>query len=844
MIKLNAFEKNALKPNMEGQFKKTKRKDGLVEKTYNGLKNVTNFGVGSKKVEKKIDEFVNGKISEQEAQSYVTRFRKSQENAEQTFGDVASGVAGLGTYFLLKNQVKNLQVREQLNALPRWFEEFSDSPMIEKLIQNKKNILQNKKLLFAVAAGSAALVGGFAKSLTLKLNRIGSKEYKISTKDGKTKKEIKKEKKALRKARRKQNLKNFATGMFNGLLAPITALAGGIAGIPLYLAATMGLRYVKNSENKNKSLKDFAQNYVDNGAVNAVGLAALGAVAVKKVRYNKTLFQNYEKVVAKLKEVKLQHPDLPSQVTAFDELEGLILNSPAIKDLKFIHRHSLDEHINALTKENIFAVKFIQIKGGGDDLSRALKESCPPTRTIEEAQEAINKLLNNKEYSVSKLLGVGTVAESYLAKGKDGKEVCIKILKEGISAEKILADKEKFANLITNGATPETLSQSQKYLLNNLDNLADGILKEVDLKNEMDAANKLRNFTKKAKVVSPIEAKPGVYIMEKADGISLDALVKYWNAENDKIYYQKKLKSKPNDSYYQNELRHVEEYIKQIKAKSPDFEDFNLSDSEIKKMLTQFMEVQVEQFSKVNKDGKTLHADIHPGNIFVDVKAVKENKGKFFTLIDTGNTIDLSKQQTLNSMKLTDFINKGNVKDLSSYVLDGAILPKGMTKEEAVMNFEKELKTIFFDSKTNIQTMNNDTFLGLSNNIMRKYGIIANDTQLNLNKAKKSAFNSFEDLIDGFFGKKFENVDQENKLEAAAAIASATKDAAILGTKYVKEQKMQELKNLFKMPFKEMIRSFKNPNNLKTNSEDYLTYKIKQAMPSPQKEGMFGGMFD
>lgn len=98
----------------------------------------------------------------------------------------------------------------------------------------------------------------------------------------------------------------------------------------------------------------------------------------------------------------------------------------------------MDEIINSLSDENIFAVKFLQIKNKGllsgeynkyEKISEALRENCPPTRTIEEAQEHINKLWGSSEYTISKLLGVGTVAETYLAKDKSGKEVCIKVLK-------------------------------------------------------------------------------------------------------------------------------------------------------------------------------------------------------------------------------------------------------------------------------------------------------------------------------------------------------------------------------------------------------------------------------
>ena len=135
-----------------------------------------------------------------------------------------------------------------------------------------------------------------------------------------------------------------------------------------------------------------------------------------------------------------------------------------------------------------------------------MRESCPPTRTIEQAQQHINKMWGSNNYTVSKLLGVGTIAETYLAKDKSGKEVCIKVLKEGINADKIAKDKEKFIKLITGDTPQDKLTDNQKYLIRNINDLAEGISKEVDFVNEMNAAKELKKYTKTADVVVPMEA--------------------------------------------------------------------------------------------------------------------------------------------------------------------------------------------------------------------------------------------------------------------------------------------------------------------------------------------------
>ena len=188
------------------------------------------------------------------------------------------------------------------------------------------------------------------------------------------------------------------------------------------------------------------------------------------------------------------------------------------------------------------------------------------------------------------------------------------------------------------------------------------------------------------------------------------------------------------------------------------------------------------------------------------------------------------------SLKVVGFIKNGNTKDLANIVLQDAILPQGLSKEEALVKVEKDLKTFFFDNKTKINSMNMDTFYALSDNILRKYNIIPNNTQLNLNKAKISAKNSFEDLVESFFEKKYgdKSWEDSSKAEMVTAITSAAKDMAEIGIKLQSANTIQETKNLTQMSTKEAMNFLRNKNMLKTNSEEYLTYKMKQNMPGPK----------
>lgn len=838
--------------NIRDEFVKEKKNNGLIRKFYNFLKNKTNIGLGSKAVEKEIDKFEKGEISEENIKDTITKYKTSQQNSVQAFADTATAAVTISGYYLGNNFIKKYQAQDKLNALPQFIKNIKENTDSIKFKRLKliEDILKSKTKATMLMLPILGIVGGITKLTITKAERIGSKEFKVDKKAFTDKKELKAEKKKTRKERRKTNFKNFLTGAANGILAPVTALAGGIIGVPAYILATTGLRYTTNNKNKkDKSLNDFAQSLKDNAAVNTLATVAVAVPAFKKAHFSHVLGKNLDKVVDKLKDVKLELPDLPSSKSAYQELEDFMLNSEAIQNIvksdKLYLSDNMDEIIQKLTDENIFAVKFLQIKNKGllsgeynqyGRISEALRENCPPTRTLEEAQEHINKLWGSSEYTVSKLLGVGTVAETYLAKDASGKEVCIKVLKDGINAEKIAKDKEKFIKLITGDTPLDKLDDNQKYLIKNINDLAEGISKEVDFINEMNAAKELKKYSKVADVVVPMEAKSGIYVMEKAPGISVKTLVDYYNCESSIKYFKRYAKKHPDTEWIKPTIEKYEEDMKKIKSKAPEFEDFDMTPSQIKKLLKTYIDLQVEQFAKVDKNGKVIHADIHPGNIFINLQALKSGKGKLLTLIDTGNTIKLSKEQAMASLKVVGFIKNGNTKDLANIVLQDAILPQGLSKEEALVKVEKDLKTFFFDNKTKINSMNMDTFYALSDNILRKYNIIPNNTQLNLNKAKISAKNSFEDLVESFFDKKYgdKNWEDSSKAEMVAAITSAAKDMAEIGIKLQSANTIQETKNLTQMSTKEAMNFLRNKNMLKTNSEEYLTYKMKQNMPGPE----------
>ena len=160
-----------------------------------------------------------------------------------------------------------------------------------------------------------------------------------------------------------------------------------------------------------------------------------------------------------------------------------------------------------------------------------------------------------------------------------------------------------------------------------------------------------------------------------------------------------------------------------------------------------------------------------------------------------------------------------------------------MTKEQAEQLVEKELNKIFFDTETKLPSMDNDAVVKISSNIMRKFNIMPNDTQLNLNKAKTSANNSFQNLMNSFLHKKT----SENM--GIGDVPGILKDFGAIGAKYKAAPKKQELFNLLQLPPTEAIHQLFNPNMKQTNSVEYLRYMYKQNMPTAKPEQCMPEMF-
>lgn len=89
-------QKNSLNSIIE-DFKKIQEEQGLIGKTWNGIKCL--FGGGSKKIIKQIEKAKNGELPLSELKKKIEDYKKGQEMSVDVVGDLISGIAAIGAIF-------------------------------------------------------------------------------------------------------------------------------------------------------------------------------------------------------------------------------------------------------------------------------------------------------------------------------------------------------------------------------------------------------------------------------------------------------------------------------------------------------------------------------------------------------------------------------------------------------------------------------------------------------------------------------------------------------------------------------------------------------------------------
>ena len=352
-----------------------------------------------------------------------------------------------------------------------------------------------------------------------------------------------------------------------------------------------------------------------------------------------------------------------------------------------------------------------------------IKSNCPPSRTVDGAQEMINKLYGNGKYSIIRggkkdgLLGVGSIAESYLAKDKDGNAVVIKLVKDHFDNSTIIDTQlksslkkvdERTGDEFFNLNPKKTIrgEKHKKYVINQLESMYKTWGNELKLANEATNAQDLASQAKRYNVVGVIESKDNSYVMQKANGIQLDS----------------------------------EDIAKQWK-------DAGLDETDFKNFTENYIRVYSEQLFTIPKKGmeKVVQSDPHGGNLLIDLKKIKElrtsDKANPITIIDYGNvTRTSSNEATEGLFSHLDYII-GNTDGIAKTMLHGADLgDKNVAKAQKELS--KMLQQKMFNSSTKINLKNPVEIFNETNaeclEFMQKNNIIPNANHINQMKAEST----------------------------------------------------------------------------------------------------------
>lgn len=713
------------------------RRQGLSAKGIDKIKALTGAGRSQKKIYSKIEDFKNGKTDYASVDKYIKDYRYGQRDATELVLDTITGAGSFAAY-----------------SLSRKFATF-----ITPFLDGKVKTLVGKYSK-PLGIGIAILSGMTTKPLLRFIDRIYLKR---------------KEKKE-----NKTFWKDTLTGAIDGAMAPVALLKNGLLGIPLILGENTLQRYIFVKRDDKKSTKDFIDKQKDNLILKAAGG---GLLVYKTHKLNKSLTswnKAIDKALENIKDLKpFEKAESNSNFMELLQQAKLLIEPEFIKDILGSEK-SIEDKMRIIESKNIFLPKIIQtipenilgmLKGfepdimgikltNLDDLQTIItrfKSDCPQSRTVKEAQEFISKTYGDK-YTIikDKALGVGTVAETFLAKDNTtGKEVVLKFLKKGMSKEKIENDRQAFIKLLKDANKND--EKRSDYLIRKINSLYDAWVQEVDLSKEMEATQILGRNARHYNAVKPIEVKNNIYVMEKAPGIQF------------------------------NEF--IDEMMKQNKK---------ISEKDMFAILTNYFQVFFEQLLSVPKKGmKVMHADPHPGNVFIDIS----NLDKPFTFIDTGNVLRYTPEEAIeNALNHIDYFI-GNTTGIAKALLRNANLPEGMTFEQAQKIVENGLKEKVYNGHSEL--IDGNLFKNVNNiglKIMEDHHIIPNQNNTNLLKAETTYLHNLTCLkdIQKIIDK---NNDRLTNIEAKEQIKLMLKEiresiinAAINNKRYTRKQIKERLK--------------------------------------------------
>lgn len=88
------------KSSVRQEYEKIKEQQGLIGKTWDGIKNFFRMKSGSKQLEKTIKEYEKGEITSEEAQKALEKYKEGQKICVDVIADMASGIFAVGAFAL------------------------------------------------------------------------------------------------------------------------------------------------------------------------------------------------------------------------------------------------------------------------------------------------------------------------------------------------------------------------------------------------------------------------------------------------------------------------------------------------------------------------------------------------------------------------------------------------------------------------------------------------------------------------------------------------------------------------------------------------------------------------
>ena len=769
--KIDEFELEKNLDTKEGQIAflqyhldKAKGSQGFIARGFNKLKGWTGLGLSSKKLDAELAAFMNDQVPFEKVCQDINKFKYNQKEAT----DILVDTVGAAVSFTLSHAGTNFG-----NAASCLF--------------------KTKKLSGAMPILTGTIFGSSFKSITKWIDSFG-----------------------IEKSQRKEN-RHFFRDMLTGGIAGASGALPGVVGtqpIPMIgsimggIALNSGVRYL-SLDKEDKSFGDFCRQQIENPGVKLFATAGLATLAACNYKNLSEWEKVSKKCQGRVKDAELYNPqDLKTSFETLAGKEGLnIFNTEKENSLGNIlqncatKKQDAYQTLKTLENANMFYPKYLQTLPNNfaetpegaklcakfsilPKVIELVKSECTGARSEEEAQKHINELFGENKYTIikpkdkdgneieAKPLGVGSVAETWLVKDKADKEYVVKMVKPAITIENLHKQKEFLNDILTNSNNDKQQIGSQQKALEQLFTTWE---KELDLKAESEAATLLSKNVKEAKVVKPIEtSKDGsAYVMEKAPGQMFSNFLNYEQLRRDMGC----------PSFFDNMLGSL---------------DF----------ISTYSKVYLEQVLKVPFIGeKVMHADPHPGNIFVSIN--KDGKPEF-TFIDTGNVVRMSNKEAVKNTfnHLNYFI--GNTEAIATNLLKNAKYPDGMDEKQAKSQLKKYLDENFYDEKHFIKLGGVMAIFNIVDTLALKWmqdnGVISDPTQANVHKAEYTYISSLKSLTSGGLNPlnqayKIINpkVDSQNKQSKDTELNSETKQKLIPIYKQTYENIVNDIKNINKI---------------------------------------------